>query len=118
MNNCVCRKGIAPAMWCTILISITCIIATCSLSSCGSNSKSYKESEEMRDSIISLRRQGKQLRNESRFDEALKIHNDGLQLAKQACDTSEIIQALNNIGTDYRRMGILDVAQEYHYEAW
>ena len=105
-------------MWCTILISITCIIATCSLSSCGSNSNSYKESEEMRDSIISLRRHGKQLRNESRFDEALKIHNAGLQLAKQACDTSEIIQALNNIGTDYRRMGILDVAQEYHYEAW
>ena len=27
-------------------------------------------------------------------------------------------KALNNIGTDYWRMGVLDVAQEYHYSAW
>ena len=26
--------------------------------------------------------------------------------------------ALNNIGTDYRRMGVLDLAQDYHYRAW
>ena len=25
---------------------------------------------------------------------------------------------LNNIGTDYRWMGVLDVAQEYHYRTW
>ena len=32
-------------------------------------------------------------------------------------DSSEWIQALNNIATDYRRMGMLDVAQSYHYQA-
>ena len=58
------------------------------------------------------------MRNESRFDEALQLHTRGLDLAKEVGDTAEWIQALNNIGTDYRCMGILDVAQEYHYTAY
>lgn len=67
--------------------------------------------------IITLREWGKQLRNESRFEEALKKHDEGLKLAEQAGDTIEWVQALNNIGTDYRRMGILDAAQQYHETA-
>ena len=70
------------------------------------------------DSLATLRNKGKTLRNEGNFDEALLLHNKGLTLAKQVNDTSEWVQALNNIGTDYRRMGLLDIAQEYHYEAW
>ena len=69
------------------------------------------------DSLVSLRNKGKTLRNEGNFDEALLLHNKGLTLAKQVNDTGEWVQALNNIGTDYRRMGLLDIAQEYHYEA-
>lgn len=30
----------------------------------------------------------------------------------------EWVQALNNIGTDYQRLGILDEAQIHHYDAW
>lgn len=67
--------------------------------------------------IITLREWGKQLRNESRFEEALKKHDEGLELAEQAGDTIEWVEALNNIGTDYRRMGILDAAQQYHKTA-
>lgn len=33
-------------------------------------------------------------------------------------DTLEMVQALNNIGTDYRRMGVLEMAQDYHYRAY
>jgi two-component system sensor histidine kinase ChiS len=68
--------------------------------------------------IIALRELGKALRNESRFEEALDVHSKGLRLAEAAGDTLEIVQAMNNIGTDYRRIGALDVAQEYHYNAW
>lgn len=68
--------------------------------------------------IIILREKGKILRNESRFSEALTIHTTGLELAESLGDTIEQVQALNNIGTDYRRMGILDLAQNYHYKAW
>lgn len=64
------------------------------------------------------REKGKILRNDNQFSEALKTHSEGLHLAEQLNDTLEIVQALNNIGTDYRRMGILDVAQMHHYRAW
>ena len=69
-------------------------------------------------SIVALREWGKELRNESRFEEALNVHSKGQQQAETVGDTLELVQALNNIGTDYRRMGVLDVAQEYHYNAW
>ena len=69
-------------------------------------------------SIIALREWGKALRNESRFEEALSVHSKGQQQAEAVGDTLEWMQALNNIGTDYRQMGVLDVAQEYHYRAW
>lgn len=32
-------------------------------------------------------------------------------------DTLEIIEALNNMGTNYRRLGILADASEYHFKA-
>lgn len=69
-------------------------------------------------SIVALREWGKQLRNESRFEEALRVHSEGLRQAEEMGDTLEWVQALNNVGTDYRRMGVLDVAQGYHYRAW
>lgn len=69
-------------------------------------------------SIVALREWGVALRNESRFEEALRTHIEGLRQAEAVGDTIEWVQALNNIGTDYRRMGVLDVAQEYHYNAW
>lgn len=68
--------------------------------------------------VIVMREWGKYLRNESRFDEALQVHSEGLHIAEALHDTIEWIQALNNIGTNYRRLGILDAAQEYHYLAW
>lgn len=64
-----------------------------------------------------LREQGRRARNESRFDTALQLHSQGLELAEAARDTLEIVQTLNNIGTNYRRLGILDAAAEYHQRA-
>ena len=69
-------------------------------------------------SIVAYRAMGKELRNDSRFDEALKVHSEGLKQAETLGDTIEIVQALNNIGTVYRRMGLLDMAQDYHYRAF
>ena len=69
-------------------------------------------------SIVALRVLGDAQRNESAFDEALTTHSEGLKQAEAIQDTLEWVQALNNVGTDYRRMGILDIAQEYHYQAW
>lgn len=68
-------------------------------------------------SVVALRELGKALRNESRFEEALDAHIESLLQAEALDDTLEWVQALNNIGTDYRRMGVLDAAQDYHYRA-
>ncbi|MBR8730421.1 Sensor histidine kinase RcsC [Porphyromonas levii] len=80
--------------------------------------KRLEEDGDRLGSIVALRELGKQLRNESRFEEALSTHSEGLRQAEAIGDTLEWVQALNNIGTDYRRMGVLDVAQGYHYRAW
>lgn len=67
--------------------------------------------------ITVLREQGQKQRNESRFEEALKTHNRCLILAEAVSDTLEIVRALNNLGTDYRRLGVLDAATTCHYQA-
>ena len=67
--------------------------------------------------IASYRELGKCYREESRFSEAIDVHKKGLQCAVMSCDTLVIIKALNNIGTSFRRMGILDEASSYHYRA-
>lgn len=69
-------------------------------------------------SIIAYRLMGKEMRDDSQFDDALRLHSEGLKQAEALGDTLEIVQALNNIGTDYRRMGVFDLAQNYHYRAW
>ena len=58
---------------------------------------------------------GKRYREKSLFTEAIDAHTKGLQCAVKACDTLLIVQALNNIGTNFRRMGILDRASSYHF---
>ena len=69
-------------------------------------------------SIVALRVLGDRFRNVSDFDKALTTHSEGLKQAESILDTLEWVQALNNVGTDYRRMNILDIAQKYHYQAW
>jgi Signal transduction histidine kinase len=68
--------------------------------------------------IVTLKEIGRIQRNESKFEDALKTHSKGLHLAEDLNDTLEIIQALNNIGTDFRRLGILESATPQHYRAW
>lgn len=79
--------------------------------------KTMEKRNEKLGSIVALRELGRRMRNQSRFDEALKYHINGLKQAENMHDTIEIVQALNNIGTDYRRLGVLDVATDYHYRA-
>lgn len=96
-------------LWATALA----FILTC----CQHGSPSESETQSIRDSLATLRQQGKKERDASRYDEALRLHIRGLDMARAVGDSSEWIQALNNIATDYRRMGMLDVSQSYHYQA-
>lgn len=100
---------VTKLLWATALA----FILTC----CQHGSPSESETQSIRDSLATLRQQGKKERDASRYDEALRLHIRGLDMARAVGDSSEWIQALNNIATDYRRMGMLDVAQSYHYQA-
>lgn len=79
--------------------------------------KKYKTGNNLLGEAMAYRYLGKAYRDNSNFSNALKTHETGLKKAKEISDTLEIIQALNNIGTNYRRLGLLDVACEYHIDA-
>lgn len=96
-------------LWIVVLV----LMAACSRNGIHGES----DDQSLRDSLATLRQQGKHERDASRYDEALRLHIRGLDIARAVGDSSEWIQALNNIATDYRRMGMLDVAQSYHYQA-
>ncbi len=51
---------------------------------------------------------GRVYREANFFIKAIDCHTRELKLAEQLGDTIAAVQALNNIGTNFRRMGILD----------
>ena len=67
--------------------------------------------------MMALKQLGKLCRNNSRFQEAIAAHTRELDIARQLRDTVEMTRALNNLGTNFRRMGILEEATGYHYQA-
>ena len=77
----------------------------------------FHASHDDRGEVIAMRELGKRLREESKFSEAIEIHKNGLKLAESIKDTNNIIHILNQLGTSYRRVGIMDEAASYHYKA-
>lgn len=87
------------------------------LSGCNDGSRQTAVDSELRDSVKVLIDSGKVLRNEARFKEAVALHERALALATSIGDSLNVIAANNNLGTDMRRMGLLDDAMQYHYAA-
>lgn len=63
---------------------------------------------------IACRLLGKYMREASRFNEAISLHNQGLAAAIEIKDTIEIAQAYNNLGTDFRRINAYVEATANH----
>lgn len=70
-----------------------------------------------RDCIYIYKRLGVVYRNNNQFIEAIDAHSNQLRLARANCDTAEMINALNNIATNNRRMSMLEEAIAFHYQA-
>ena len=77
----------------------------------------YTQQGNLLGEVLASEELGRRYRVSSMFNEAITIHQFGLKSAQQLGDTSKIVQALNNIATNYRRMGVLDEASTYHYRA-
>ena len=60
---------------------------------------------------------GVRQRDNARFSDAINSHQSGLDLAIKLNDTVEIVQAMNNLGTNFRRIGAHNEASQYHYQA-
>ncbi|MDD4593040.1 MAG: ATP-binding protein [Parabacteroides sp.] len=56
-------------------------------------------------------------RKSSRFSDANNSHKQGLEIALRLRDTVEIVQAMNNLGTNFRRIGAHSEASQYYYKA-
>lgn len=79
-----------------------------------------KEAEKSGDHMLEMRARrqlGRTYREDNFFMKAIDCHQREMALGEQLHDTIAMAQALNNIGTNYRRMGILDEAINYHYRA-
>lgn len=60
---------------------------------------------------------GLYMRENARFIEAIDHHQEGLNIAIKLKDTIEIVQAYNNLGTDFRRIGSQGEAADFHFSA-
>lgn len=107
------RSYLLPVL--AILVMVTAFLG---LSACSTKSdNSPAESDQIREQMVQLREKGETARKNSCFDEAIKLHNEELELAAAIHDTISMARALNNIGTNYRRLGMLEEATRYHQDA-
>lgn len=67
--------------------------------------------------MLTMSELGKIHRESSDFKTALDYHEKALLLAKELKDTANIIYILNQLGTDFRRLGVLDEAADRHFAA-
>ena len=77
----------------------------------------YERDKDRVGKMVAMRELGKIYRESSDFKTALEYHEKALSLAKELKDTANIIYILNQLGTDFRRLGVLDEAAVRHYEA-
>ena len=66
--------------------------------------------------MMTQKQLGKRQRELNNFVDAIASHTASQEIANLLCDTVEIIQALNNIGTNYRRMSMLEDATTFIIE--
>ena len=64
-----------------------------------------------------FRRMGKLCRDSNDFIKSIECHNRALAIAEDMDDNIEIVLCLNQLGTDYRRLGDYEYASNYHYRA-
>lgn len=97
-----------------ITIASVCIVMFACTEGTSTGRLSIKDSEKV---IQELRDSGQTARKNSRFDEAIQLHTRELKIAQKIGSITDQVKALNNIGTNYRRMGMLEDASRYHLEA-
>lgn len=99
-----------------VLIAVALIAV---LSGCQhSTSSSAGTSDSTRIKVIEeMQERGSQYRNSSNFERAIVTHDSCIHLAEEINDTIQLVIALNNQGTNYRRLSANKEAADYHFRA-
>ena len=79
--------------------------------------KQFTEEQNDVGKMICYKQLGSRQRESARFSDAIGSHHQGLEIALKLNDTIEIVQAMNNLGTNFRRIGAQSEASQYHYQA-
>ncbi len=79
--------------------------------------RDYQRKHDAVGEMMAYKQLGKLLRENNNYQEAIDCHQREYALAESLQDTNDMVQALNNIGTNFRRFGVLDEATNYHYRA-
>ena len=77
----------------------------------------YESLNEKRAALLVRQNLGSVLRNKSDFYTAVEIHSKCIADAEEFSDSLQLIIALNNQGTNFRRIGDLEQASTNHYRA-
>ena len=77
----------------------------------------YESLNEKRAALLVRQKLGSELRNKSDFYTAVEVHSKCIADAEEIKDTLQLIIALNNQGTNFRRIGDLEQASTNHYRA-
>ena len=77
----------------------------------------YESLNEKRSALLVRQKLGSVLRNKSDFYTAVEVHSKCIADAEEIKDTLQLIIALNNQGTNFRRIGDLEQASTNHYRA-
>ncbi|MCL1938627.1 MAG: tetratricopeptide repeat protein [Candidatus Azobacteroides sp.] len=79
--------------------------------------ETYEQAGNKAGAIKIFQKLGRLSRESDNLVKAIEFHNRALSLAEEINDTNEIISCLNQIGTNYRRIGAYEDAATYHYKA-
>ena len=67
--------------------------------------------------MIALKHMGRRLRGQARYEQAIEVHNRGLDAASRLADTLEMCEFLNNLGMCKRCLGDMSAANGHHYQS-
>lgn len=72
--------------------------------------RAYQQADNKIGQSITLKRLGRAFRVDNKIAQSVEVYKKGLAMAEAICDTMEIVNTLNEMGTNYRRLGAMYLA--------
>lgn len=117
LASCTGKKSCSPVDRTRYAQVDSMLSGICDVDSLAAEVSRYHDKQDVVGELVALMCQGRLLRNQSRYDEAVAAHTRFLDLATANNDTIEMSLAYSDLGNDYRRIGDLSRANGYFFKA-